>query len=203
MNRSLQSLILGLFVLSPLPAFADKDGDLRAAAGNGNLAKVEQLIKAGANVNNAGDGGGTPIIQAAKNGHIEVAQVLLFHGADPKKRNKKGNSAIAVADSHTHPELASILRNSFGEQSVSIDTGKILSSDEFKSHIGRAFARRKWKISHSENDRVIGRHDRKGIAYKVEAKKGGSLINLKFLRGYGAKNTSYLENLKRDLSADL
>jgi len=85
MNKSFQSLMLCLFALSSLPAFADKGGDLRNAAAKGDLAKVEQLIKAGTDVNSAGDGGGKPIIQAAKNGHIEVAQTLLFHGADPKK----------------------------------------------------------------------------------------------------------------------
>jgi len=90
-----------------------------------------------------------------------------------------------------------------GEQSVSIDTNKNLSSDGFKSLIGNAYARRKWKIEHSENDRIIGRYDRKGIVYKVEAKMGGGLIALKFLRGYGAKSTSYLENLKKDLIAAL
>jgi len=128
---------------------------------------------------------------------------LLFHGADPKKRNSKGNSAIDIANSFAHPNLATVLSTSLGEQSVSIDTGKTLSSEGFKSLIGKAFARRKWKIEHSENDRVIGRYDRKGIAYKVEAKMGGSLIALIFLRGYGAKSTSYLENLKKDLVAAL
>lgn len=203
MNKTLQSLIFSLFVLSPLSALADKDGDLRNAAAKGDLVTVEQLIKDGADVNSAGNGGGTPIIQAAKNGHIEVAQTLLFHGADPKKRNKKGNSAIDIANSFAHPNLATVLSTSLGEQSVSVDTGKNLSSDEFKSLISKAYAGRKWKIELSENDRIIGRYDRKGIAYKVEAKMGGSLIALKFLRGYGAKSTSYLENLKKDLVAAL
>ncbi|MBE9515486.1 MAG: hypothetical protein IME93_00765, partial [Proteobacteria bacterium] len=60
---------------------------------------------------------------------------------------------------------------------------------------------RKWKIEHSESNRVIGRYDRNGRAYKVEVKMGGSLIAVKFMRGYGAKKSGYLENLKKDIAA--
>jgi len=38
MNKPFQFLIFCLFALSPLPAFADKDGDLRTAVAKGDLA---------------------------------------------------------------------------------------------------------------------------------------------------------------------
>jgi len=203
MNKTTTAMIIILGTLLPGFASADSGQELRDAAAKGDLPRVEQLIRAGANVNDIGKSGGTPLIQAAKNGHVEVAQALLFHGADPSRRNKKGNSALDLADKSGYEAISTILRTSLNEQSVSIDAGKTLTPEDFRRLVDKTFARRNWKIEHAEPDRYIGRYDRKGIAYKVEARQGGSLIALKFLRGYGAKSASYLENLKKDMIIEL
>lgn len=204
MKNFLNILLVGLLLAAPLSAMADNNKKLRKAAAAGDLAMVEQLIQKGADANNSGNkGGGTPLIKAAKNNHIAVAQLLLFHGADPKKKNKKGKSAIDIAERNQHLELAEVLHTSTREQSTSIDTGTALSPEKFKAVVSQAMEKRNWKIEQATDNAIVGRYDRHGIAYKVEAKQGGSIIQLKFLRGYGAKKTGYLENLKKDISAAL
>ena len=66
MNKTVIAIITSLGMFLPGFASADSGQELRDAAAKGDLPRVEQLIRAGANVNDAGKSGGTPLIQAAK-----------------------------------------------------------------------------------------------------------------------------------------
>ena len=81
-------------------------GELRAAASQGNLAEVERLLKAGADLNAKDKSGTTPLhLAAAKNSTPAVLEVLLKAGADPRAIDSDGKTPHAVA----RPEYRDIL----------------------------------------------------------------------------------------------
>jgi ankyrin repeat protein len=64
-----------------------QDGSaLVAAAGKGNLAIVDRLIQAGADVNLGWKTGFTPIARAAYSGYLDIVERLLTAGANPFQR---------------------------------------------------------------------------------------------------------------------
>lgn len=78
---------------------------LLLAARNGNLAAVQALVEAGADVNQPGAGDKTPpIVMAICNGHYDVAKYLLDYGADPNQTTADGLAALyAVIDTQWAP----------------------------------------------------------------------------------------------------
>src|SRR5262249_8448372 len=78
------------------PPRANPSGDLIFAAEKGEIAKVQELMKQGADPNVRDDRpkmkGLTPLMLAARNGHVEVAKALLEAGADVKLRDDTDSS---------------------------------------------------------------------------------------------------------------
>ena len=73
-------------------------GELRAAASQGNLAEVERLLKAGADLNAKDKSGTTPLhLAAAKNSTPAVLEVLLKAGADVNAKGKDGETPLHSA----------------------------------------------------------------------------------------------------------
>jgi hypothetical protein len=62
---------------------APLDRALYEAAEDGDIEAIDQLLQAGANVNAAIDGDGSPLIAAARRGHLNAVKHLLDRGADP------------------------------------------------------------------------------------------------------------------------
>ena len=60
---------------------------LHAAAANGQLEIVRELLKRGANVNLQNSFGGTALMDAAYEGHLSILLVLLQHSANPDLRD--------------------------------------------------------------------------------------------------------------------
>jgi ankyrin repeat protein len=59
------------------------DRALFEAAQEGDSESIEKLLQAGADVNAAIDGDGSPLIGAARGGHLAAVTLLLDRGADP------------------------------------------------------------------------------------------------------------------------
>jgi bla regulator protein blaR1 len=74
------------------------DRALYEAAESADLAEIDQLLRAGANVNVAITGDGSPLIAAARANRLVVVGRLLDHGADPNMAVEgDGNPLIAAA----------------------------------------------------------------------------------------------------------
>ena len=88
---------------------------LHAAAGKGNVAVVEVLIKNGAEVNSrAAYNSYIPLHIAARDGHLEVAKILITNEADINAKSKYEETPLDLAISNEHKELADLLRKNGG-----------------------------------------------------------------------------------------
>lgn len=66
-------------------------------ASGGDVATLQVLLRAGADVHARNPAGSTPLIMAARFGHEDVALALVAAGADPRQRNPGGQDAVAAA----------------------------------------------------------------------------------------------------------
>jgi uncharacterized protein YceK len=85
-------------------------GALSNAAAQGDLELVQQLLAAGADVNNTDSWGHTPLISACWAGHKDIVQVLLERGADVKATTPRGWTALRFATKLGHPEMVELLK---------------------------------------------------------------------------------------------
>ena len=85
------------------------DRSLVEAAVEGDLRTIAELLRAGAKVNCAIDGDGSPLIVSAGEGHIEVVRFLLDRGADPNMPVSGDGSPLIVAAGGGHLEVVSLL----------------------------------------------------------------------------------------------
>jgi ankyrin repeat protein len=87
---------------------APKDGGgltpLVFAAREGCLECAEDLVAAGADVNQATFYGWTPLLTATQNRHYKLALWFLDHGADPNKQNNGGWSPLYLATDNRNIE---------------------------------------------------------------------------------------------------
>ncbi|MDJ0842081.1 MAG: ankyrin repeat domain-containing protein [Acidobacteriota bacterium] len=74
-----------------------QDASLHLASGTNDKARVELLLKAGANVNGTMPGGMTPLMLAAQSGHSEIVKILLDNKARVDQTDNKGNTALMIA----------------------------------------------------------------------------------------------------------
>ena len=101
MTRFCLTVIAGL--LSVLPALAQEapsgDGStpLHWAAYRDDLARADQLIRSGANVNAANDLGATPLWAASLNGSVAMVSRLLAAGAKPDAALTSGETPLMAA----------------------------------------------------------------------------------------------------------
>ena len=79
------------------PPSGDGSTPLHWAAYQDDLAKVDQLIRAGANVNAANDIGATPLWAASVNGSAPIVKRLLDAGAKPNAALLSGESPLMAA----------------------------------------------------------------------------------------------------------
>jgi ankyrin repeat protein len=95
--------------------------ELRRAADEGDLARVRDLIAAGADINAPGPHGHTALMAAANKGHAEVVRALLESGADPRAEADFHYGALYSAVWRGHTEIVRILITAGAE--VNVATG--------------------------------------------------------------------------------
>jgi ankyrin repeat protein len=82
------------------PQLLPLDAAMLQAAGEGDNAKVKDLLAKGVNVNLRGNDHNTPIMEAAYAGHLDTVKLFLDHGADLSARKNDGATPIALAGAH-------------------------------------------------------------------------------------------------------
>ena len=97
----------GTHEISVNASTADGDTPLHFACRWGDALAVSLLVHAGANVNQAGDMGVTPLGAAVASYHVEVAAFLLKHGASPQMVSEFGTTPLHDAMSAS-PELRAL-----------------------------------------------------------------------------------------------
>jgi ankyrin repeat protein len=79
-----------------------------ASEGAENLSTVEALLRHGAPVNAAAEGGGTPLHSAAFNGNAAIVEALVAHGADWDAAKDDGKTPRDLARECGHDDLLEI-----------------------------------------------------------------------------------------------
>lgn len=74
--------------------------------------KLTLLLSAGADVNQKGEAGATPLMYAAQNAELENVRFLIEHGANSNIRDDGGQSALDYSSESDRTELADILKKS-------------------------------------------------------------------------------------------
>ena len=80
------------------------------AVTRGHVSVVQQLLKAGVNVNVRTSDGKTALMMAAAKGYSDLAKVLLDGGADANVVDGNGSTALKIALDHGFTRTAEILR---------------------------------------------------------------------------------------------
>ncbi len=96
----------GMERLSPHEKNSRLDFQLIVAARNGDIRKVSNLLKAGADVNARDKQGNTALIEAAFYKYPELVDLLLAGGSDPAAKNNVGDTALTEAVRAGHKEVA-------------------------------------------------------------------------------------------------
>ena len=94
------------------PIEEDQDDDvpeLWMAAAEGDTAKVQQLVEAGAEIAWEDEFGSTALHCACTNGHVLCARLLLTGRASVDQTNKNGATALHVACCDGHDNCAELL----------------------------------------------------------------------------------------------
>jgi len=85
------------------------DRGLFRAAGRGDLERIVQLLDAGANINCAIDGDGSPLIAAARAGRLDAVALLLDRGADPNLAVRGDGNPLIMAAREGHGDVVAML----------------------------------------------------------------------------------------------
>jgi uncharacterized protein len=127
---------LAIAPISPLAQTPPSERDLRiyaglhAAAANGDVAAIEQLVADGENPNIQDSNSRTPLIVAAFRRQQAAAQALLRLGADPKARDADHFDVLAIATINHDVEMlkAALASGANARAVVGRDDGSALIS---------------------------------------------------------------------------
>jgi ankyrin repeat protein len=86
------------------------DLQLINAVKTGQLARVEEALNAGADVNQQDEQGWTPLSYAAGGGNLDIVKVLLDRGADVFRVGRDQRTPYKIALAAKHVEVARVLK---------------------------------------------------------------------------------------------
>ncbi|XP_055998778.1 uncharacterized protein LOC125653998 isoform X1 [Ostrea edulis] len=99
------------------------DTPLTAACVGGHVSIMEELVKAGADVNLQDRRGNTPLIAACKGGHVSIVEELVKAGADVNLQNDYGNTPLIAACKGGHVSVVEELVKAGADVNLQNDYG--------------------------------------------------------------------------------
>jgi hypothetical protein len=97
---------------------------LSEAARHGQIALVDELLRAGADVNASNDAGITPLMTSVAFRHTEVTRRLIRAGARIDAQDDGGETALMTAVRYRNPEMAQILLEAGADPAIRDDSGR-------------------------------------------------------------------------------
>ncbi|WER48608.1 ankyrin repeat domain-containing protein [Cupriavidus sp. WKF15] len=88
--------------------------ELMQSAADGDLTRVNDLLRYGVDVNARSGRGATALMYAARNNRLEIADALVAAGADVNVRSEGNSTALSIASRFGHQALADFLRQHGG-----------------------------------------------------------------------------------------
>ena len=106
------------------------DHALLEAAADGDIDAMSRLLDAGAKVNGAVPGDGSPLIAAAREGHADAVAFLLDRGGDPNLAVRGDGNALIMAAQAGHLDVVDLLltRGANIEQVVEDDENALITA---------------------------------------------------------------------------
>ena len=115
---------------------AGQEDSIAIAAGKGDLARVQALIAAQADVNAKAANGATGLMLASTNGHADVVKALLEDHADPNMKWINGSTALILASEVGHADVVRALLNAAADVDIkNIKGANALMSASGKDHL--------------------------------------------------------------------
>jgi len=114
--------LVACWLILPVQA-AELEAELFAAAREGKLAEVKQLILDGTQVDAVNPQGRTPLMGAAFFGNHQVVELLLAEGANVAVTDKQGMTALMLAAQSGNPELILLLLANGAEAATATASG--------------------------------------------------------------------------------
>lgn len=87
---------------------ASPDTSLLTAAGDGDVARVKQLLERGAALETRDAQGNTPLLRATQGNHVEAARALIEAGANVNAQNAIHDSAYLLAGARGYREVLAL-----------------------------------------------------------------------------------------------
>jgi ankyrin repeat protein len=167
------------------------DRALYEAAENGDVSAIDALINAGANVNCALEGDGSPLIGAAREGRLSAVRLLLERGADPNMPVPGDGNPLIMAAREGHADVVTLLldRGADIDRMVPSDENALIQAsgngrlEIVKLLVGRGadVNARVWV------ERISGRPSSEWRSPLIMARKGGHDQVVAFLISAGAR----------------
>ncbi|HSE05629.1 MAG TPA: ankyrin repeat domain-containing protein [Methylomirabilota bacterium] len=108
---------------APAPPSARQAAALLAAARDGQVADLRQLLGSGVPVNVRDASGSSSLMLAVINGHLEAARILLDGGAGVNAKNRGGITPVMLAVINEHPEVLKLLLERGADVNAQSGTG--------------------------------------------------------------------------------
>ena len=86
-----------------------KYGELLKSCRNNDIARVQELLEKGCNVNEISDSGKTALYLAASCDNLDIVKLLVKRGAEVNFADSKGFTALEIAVSRNNPEVVKFL----------------------------------------------------------------------------------------------
>jgi uncharacterized protein len=127
------------------------DLQLIDAVKTGQLAKVEEALNAGADIQQQDEQGWTPLNWAAGKGSVEIVSLLLNRGADVFRTGRDQRTPYKIAMAAKHADVARLLKKA--EHAVNGASGDSTSRDYARAYLLGEL--RKFSDWHEEKSKTI------------------------------------------------